>query len=101
MTSTKYRVLFWFFSIFLAFSLFVLSIVFVLASPTHNVGSQIGVNYEAPVSVNLNFVNNTGSNVISDAYEIRYNEDITQFYIEGIVPSNESYQNGSIINDKG
>ena len=101
MTSTKYRVLFWFFSIFLAFSLFVLSIVFVLASPTHNVGSQIGVNYEAPVSVNLNFVNNTGSDVISDAYEIRYNEDITQFYIEGIVPSNESYQNGSIINDKG
>ena len=108
MTSTKYRVLFWFFSIFLAFSLiflafslFVLSIVFVLASPTHNVGSQIGVNYEAPVGVNLNFVNNTGSNVISDEYEIRYNEDITQFYIEGIVPSSATYQDGSIINDKG
>ena len=101
MTSTKYRVLFWFFSIFLAFSLFVLSIVFVLASPTHNVGSQIGVNYEAPVGVNLNFVNNTGSDVISDEYEIRYNEDITQFYIEGIVPSSTTYQNGSIINDKG
>ena len=100
MTSTKYRVLFWFFSIFLAFSLFVLSIVFVLASPTHNIGSQIGVNYEAP-SVNLNFVNNTGSNVISDEYEIRYNEDITQFYIEGIVPSSATYQDGSIINDKG
>ncbi len=101
MTSTKYRVLFWFFSIFLAFSLFVLSIVFVLASPTHNIGSQIGVNYEAPVGVNLNFVNNTGSDVISDAYEIRYNEDITQFYIEGIVPSSATYQEGSIINDKG
>ena len=101
MTSTKYRVLFLFFSIFLAFSLFVLSIVFVLASPTHNVGSQIGVNYEAPVGVNLNFVNNTGSDVVSDAYEIRYNEDITQFYIEGIVPSSATYQDGSIINDKG
>ena len=101
MTSTKYRILFYFFSIFLAFSLFVLSIVFVLASPTHNVGSQIGVNYEAPVSVNLNFVNNTGSDVVSDAYEIRYNEDITQFYIEGIVPSSATYQDGRIINDKG
>ena len=97
MTSTKYRVLFWFFSIFLAFSF----IVFVLASPTHNVGSQIGVNYEAPVGVNLNFVNNTGSDVVSDAYEIRYNEDITQFYIEGIVPSSATYQDGRIINDKG
>ena len=101
MTNTRYKILFYLFSIFLAFSLFAISVVYVLASPTHNIGSQINVNYVAPVNVNLNFVNNTGSNIEEGSYSIKYNEDMTQFYIDGIVPSNESYQNGSIINDKG
>ena len=99
MTNTRYKILFYLLSIFLALSLFAISVVYVLASPTHNIGSQISVNYETPVK--LNFVNNTGSDINSGAYAIKYNSDMTQFYIEGIVPSNESYQNGSIINDKG
>ena len=58
-------------------------------------------NYVAPVNVNLNFVNNTGSDIEEGSYSIKYNEDITQFYIDGIIPSQATYQDGSIINDKG
>ena len=101
MTKTRYKILFYLFSIFLALSLFAISVVYVLASPTHNIGSQIKVNYVAPVSVNLNFVNNTGSDIEEGSYSIKYNEDMTQFYIDGIIPSQATYQNGSIINDKG
>ena len=53
MTKTRYRILFYLFSIFLALSLFAISVIYVLASPTHNIGSQINVNYVAPVNVNL------------------------------------------------
>ena len=101
MTNTRYKILFYLFSIFLALSLFAISVIYVLASPTHNIGSQINVNYVAPVNVNLNFVNNTGSDIEEGSYSIKYNEDITQFYIDGIIPSQATYQDGSIINDKG
>ena len=84
MAKTRYKLLFVAFSFFLCLSLLTLSIVMVLASPTQSASSNIGVNYVVPI--NLNFINNEGSEVSDTTTKVIYHDTLDKFRIDGIVP---------------
>ncbi len=100
MSGTRMRVRFYLFSLFLVLAMLTLSVVMVMSALNVGVTTNLTVNYEYTPVITLNFINNIDSSINESTTDVVFNEDTTQFRIEGIVPNKDTYTSGEILNNQ-
>ena len=83
------------FFILLSLCLFVISIYIALSAMNHSFITDVNISYDAPPII-LRFVNNEGSNVNANNVSVVYNEDESEFRIDGIVPETSSGETSNL-----